>query len=596
MSTVTEEIKARVDLVELIGRSIELKRVGAYYRGLCPFHAEKTPSFYVRPQTQSWHCFGCNKSGTAFDWLMEREHLDFGEALRTLADLTGVQLPERRSTEDEERTRRLYSILERAQTFYSAQLWGLGGSRGREYLYRRGLTDDTLHLFGIGYAGSGNGLLRYLEKDGFSEQELQAAGVIGVTEDEGRAYDFFRDRVLFPIRDSQGRAIAFGGRGLDDTTSPKYLNSRDTLLFHKQETLFAFDLARKSMGQERQAVIVEGYMDAAMAHQHGYRNVVATLGTAVTDRHLRLLRRHVEEIVLALDADAAGQAATWRALQVADESLRSGMTPVVGPSRRQQRLVADRTVRLRVLALPNAKDPDELIRSDPTAWPALVRAAVPVIDFVLARLEARHDLTTAQGKAAAADEIADVLAGVANPIEQDSYTNEVATRLKVDPEAVRRLLRAKRQRNRPPSQSAAPQPTVVRGHALDDYLLALLMRLRDHPDQMLPTDLEFMLPESRALYQALDGQTAPELEPYAERARRQLALVDRLSTQELLKRVEETRLRIKRELLQRRINDIRSLGDEAELRRLVGQMAELAHAIDAIDRQLSPERESAGTR
>ena len=383
---------------------------------------------------------------------------------------------------------------------------------------------------------------------------------------------------------------------MNDDVKPKYLNSRDTLLFHKHETLFALDLARKSIGQERQAVIVEGYMDAAMAHQHGYRNVVATLGTAVTDRHLRLLRRHVDEIILALDADAAGQAATWRALQVADESLRSGMTPVVGPTRRQQRLVADRTVRLRVLALPNAKDPDELIRSDPTAWPALVRAAVPVIDFVLARLEARHDLTTAQGKAAAADEIADVLAGVANPIEQDSYTNEVATRLKVDPEAVRRLLKAKRQRNRPASQSAAPQPTVVRGHALDDYLLALLMRLREQPEQTSLTDLEFMLPESRAVYQALGGQIEPELEPYTERARRHLALVDRLSTQELLKRVEETRLRIKRELLQRRINDIRSLGDEAELRRLVGQMVELAHAIDAIDRQLSPERESAGTR
>jgi DNA primase len=595
VSTVTEEIKARVDLVELIGRSVELKRVGAYYRGLCPFHAEKTPSFYVRPQTQSWHCFGCNKSGTAFDWLMEREHLEFGEALRTLAALTGVQLPERRSTEDEEQTRRLYSILERAQTFYSAQLWGASGARGREYFQRRGLAEDTLRTFGLGYAGSGNGLLRYLEKDGFSEQELQAAGVIGVTEQEGRPYDFFRERVLFPIRDAQGRAIAFGGRALDDTATPKYLNSRDTLLFHKQETLFAFDLARKSMAQERQAVIVEGYMDAAMAHQHGYRTVVATLGTAVTDRHLRLLRRHVDEIILALDADAAGQAATWRALQVADESLRSGMTPVVGPTRRQQRLVADRTVRLRVLALPNAKDPDELIRSDPTAWPALVRAAVPVIDFVLARLEARHDLTTAQGKAAAADEIADVLAEVANPIEQDSYTNEVATRLKVDPEAVRRLLRAKRQRNRPASQSA-PQPTVVRGHALDDYLLALLIRLREQPEQAPVTDLEFLLPESRAVYQALGGQIAPELEPYAERARRQLTLVERLSTQDLLKRVEETRLRIKRELLQRRINDIRSLGDEAELRRLVGQMGELAHAIDAIDRQLSPERESAGSR
>ena len=176
-------------------------------------------------------------------------------------------------------------------------------------------------MFGVGYATSGNALLRYLEKDGFSEQELQAAGVISVTEDEGRPYDFFRERVLFPIRDAQGRTIAFGGRALDDATTPKYLNSRDTLLFHKQETLFAFDLARKPMAQEHQVVVVEGYMDAAMAHQHGYRNVVATLGTAVTDRHLRLLRRHVDEIVLALDADAAGQAATWRALQQADESL-----------------------------------------------------------------------------------------------------------------------------------------------------------------------------------------------------------------------------------------------------------------------------------
>jgi DNA primase len=596
VSTVTDEIKARIDLVDLIGRSVELKRVGAYFRGLCPFHAEKTPSFYVRPQTQSWHCFGCNKSGTAFDWLMEREHLDFGEALRALAAMTGVQLPERRSSEDEERTQRLYSILERAQTFYSAQLWGAAGARGRDYLQRRGVNEDTLRAFGIGYAASGNGLLRYLEKDGYSEQELQAAGIIGVTEDEGRAYDFFRDRVLFPIRDPQGRSIAFGGRALDDAATPKYLNSRDTLLFHKQETLFGFDLARKPMAQERQAVIVEGYMDAVMAHQHGYRNVVATLGTAVTGHHLRLLRRHVDEIVLALDADAAGQAATWRALQVADESLRSGMTPVVGPSRRQQRLVADRSVRLRVLALPNAKDPDDLIRSDPAAWPALVRAAVPVIDFVLARLETRHDLATAQGKAAAADEIADVLAGVANPIEQDSYTNEVATRLKVDPEAVRRLLRARRQRGRPPAQAAAPQATVVRGTALDDYLLALLMRLRDLGEEVQTPDIEFILPESRAVYQTLGGQTPPELEPYAERARRQLELIERLSTRELLRRLEETRLRVKRELLQRRINDIRSLGDDGELRKLVGQMVELAHAIDAIDLQLSSGRESAGSR
>jgi DNA primase len=597
VSTVTEEIKARVDLVELIGSTVQLKRVGSQYRGLCPFHSEKTPSFYVRPQTQSWHCFGCNKSGSAFDWLMEREHLEFGEALRTLATMTGVALPERRDPEVEDQTRRLFTILERAQIYYSGLLWGSGATRAREYLERRGLTDETLRTFGMGYAPQGNGLLQYLERDGFSEQELQAAGVIGVT-DEGRQYDFFRERVLFPIRDGQGRTIAFGGRSLDDAATPKYLNSRDTLLFHKQETLFAFDLARKPMAQERQVVIVEGYMDAAMAHQHGYRNVVATLGTAVTDRHLRLLRRQVEEIVLALDADAAGQAATWRALQVADESLRSGLTPVVGPNQQKQRFVADRSVRLRILALPNAKDPDELIRSDARAWPALVQSALPVVDFVLQRLEARYDLKTAQGKGAAAEEIAEVLAGIASPIEQDHYTNEVATRLKVEPAAVRRLLRGKRQRTAAPVQPARQQPVEVRGDNDDDYLLALLLRLREVPDIVsAPTgDFEFMLSETRALHEALGGETPAGLEPYAERARRRLADVERLSTPDLLKDIAQTRLRIKKRRLERKIKEISSLGDDAEVRGLMSQLSQLAQAIGAIDQELSPERESAGTR
>jgi DNA primase len=590
VSSVTEEIKARVDLVDLIGRTVELKRAGAQYRGLCPFHSEKTPSFYVRPQTQSWHCFGCNKSGTAFDWLMEREHLEFGEALRQLANITGVVLPERRDPEVEDQTRRLYTILERAQTYYAGLLWGSSGARVRDYMKRRGIADETLTSFGIGYAPSGNGLLRYLEHDGFSEQELQAAGVIGVTEEEGRSYDFFRERVLFPIRDAQGRTIAFGGRSLDDAATAKYLNSRDTLLFHKQETLFAFDLARKPMAQERQVVIVEGYMDAAMAHQHGYRNVVATLGTAVTDRHLRLLRRQVDEIILALDADAAGQAATWRTLQVADESLRSGVTPVVGPNRRQQRFVADRAVRLRVLALPNAKDPDELIRNDPQAWPTLVQTALPVVDFVLQRLEARHDLSTAQGKAAAAEEIAEVLAGIASPIEQDHYTNEVALRLKVEPGAVRRLLRGKSRRTPTSPEPASPQPIQVRGDTLDDYMLALLTRAREVPEVAATSvaEPEFILLESQAVYRAMGGELPAELEPYQRRAERHLPDVRRLSPRQLTREIDETRLRIRHKLLKQRIEQIHSLGDDEEVRRLTGQLIELAQGMGAIDQQLPP--------
>jgi DNA primase len=467
-------------------------------------------------------------------------------------------LPERHSPAEDDHARRLYTIVERAQTFYSGLFWGTGGERARAYMERRGLNEETLRAFGIGYAPAGNGLLRYLEKDGFSEQELQAAGVIGVTEDEGRPYDFFRDRVLFAIRDAQGRPIAFGGRALEDAVTPKYLNSRDTLLFHKQETLFAFDMARKPMAQDRQVVIVEGYMDAAMAHQHGYRNVVATLGTAVTDRHLRLLRRQVDEIVLALDADAAGQAATWRALQQADESLRVGLKPVVAANQRLQRAAPGRWVRLKILALPNAKDPDELIRSDPHAWPTL---------------------------------------GIADPIEQDHFINEVAALLGARSDTIRGLLRKTNLPRRPAPSTTSAAPSEVRGETYDDYLLALLMRLRETPGASpAPPAIEFLLPETRALYQALGGPIPPELEPYAQRARRKLDDVRRLSEDELLLRIEHARLEIRKRLLERKRQEISSLGDEVEVRRLMDQLVELAHDIGAIDQQLSPERESAGTR
>jgi DNA primase len=597
VSSVTDEIKARVDLVELIGRSVALKRVGSAYSGLCPFHSEKTPSFYVRPQTQSYHCYGCGKWGTAFDWLMEREHLEFPEALRVLAAQTGVELPERHTAEEDDRARRLSTILERAQTFYRGLFRGAAGARAREYMARRGFNDDTLDMFGVGFSTSGNALLRYLEKDGFSEQELQAAGVVSVTEDEGRPYDFFRERVLFPIRDSQGRTVAFGGRALDDATTPKYLNSRDTLLFHKQETLFAFDLARKPMAQERQVVVVEGYMDAAMAHQHGYRNVVATLGTAVTDRHLRLLRRHVDEIVLALDADAAGQAATWRALQQADESLRVGYKPVVGPNARQQRSAPGRWVKLKVLALPNAKDPDELIRGDATVWPTLVREAMPVIDFVLGRLGSRHDLNTPQGKRAAADEMLQVLAGIADPIEQDHFVNEVASLLATRPETIRGLLR-RGTSPRPPVPATAPAPAAdVHIDAEDGYLLALLTRLRRTPElATVPEDVEFIQSESRAVYHALGGNPPPELQGYIRQVDRQLELVERLSPLEFQRELERTRLAIRKRLLVREQEEIRALARDSGIDAWSEKLFDLSRAIHAIDQQLVPERESAGIR
>ena len=582
MSTVTDEIKARVDLVELIGRSVQLKRSGSSYRGLCPFHQEKTPSFYVFPHSHTWVCFGCGKKGSAFDWLMEREHLEFGEALRSLAQMTGVVLPERRDPEQEETTQRLYAVLARAQAYYQGVLWGTSGAPGRAYLESRGVDEPTLKAFGIGFAPPGGGLLRYLQADAFSEQEVLGAGVAGQS-DDGRVYDFFRERVLFPIRDAQGRTIAFGGRALDSAT-PKYLNTRNTLLFHKQETLFAFDLARRHIAQERQAVIVEGYMDAVMAHQHGFRNVVATLGTAVTDRHLRQLARLVDEIVLALDSDEAGEAAARRAYEVAQHSLRSGLTPVVGPSRRQRRYVPGQSVRLRILTVPGAKDPDEVIRADPGQWPQLVQAARPVIDFVLDRLATRYDLTTGQGKAAAADEVTQLLAGIADPIEQAHYAQVVAGILGVGEEAVHRALRGKRGSSGGGASQHASPPTPREGDKDDEYALALVLRLRQ---LNAPTDtaaLHLRLEEHRALLRAIQAGAPlpPELEPYLERVQARLPALEGFSVSKVEAELKLKQLELEQRALASQQRELTLLLRDAS----EGEAADLLASLDAIRRRM----------
>ncbi len=619
MSTTTDEIKARIDLADLIGRSVQLRRSGSSLKGLCPFHQEKTPSFYVFPQSHTYKCFGCGKGGTAFDWMMEREHLEFSEALRALAQMAGVELPARRDPEQEETNKRLYDLLAKTQMYYQGVLQGSGGAAGRRYLAGRGVNEETMAQFGLGYATSGNGLMRYLKDAGYTNDEMVAAAVVSTAED-GRHFDFFRDRVLFPIRDSQGRTIAFGGRALDNAT-PKYLNSRDTLLFHKQETLFALDLARRSIGQERRAVIVEGYMDALMAHQYGYHNVVATLGTAVTERHLAVLGRLADDIVLALDSDAAGQAATWRTLQVAEQGLRRGLAPVLGPNRRQRQYVSDRSAALKILTMPEAKDPDEYIRASPAGWTTLVQAAKPVIDFVLDRLGDRHDLSTARGKAEAAEEISEILAGIANPIEQAHYVQRVAQLLQVDERAVRGTLKSKQRssRARAPVEprgvgdtgdekpSAAPPQPETEEDRLDAYALALLRRLRARgasPEarsggEPLRAD-ELALPQSRALYQTLvsaDATVDPdaELDRLADPLREHLARVDRfaadvgrLDDAEIEEELERTAMRIKRSALLSQRAQIHLLLRDAQSQE---EQAEWAQQLSRITHDLSETEE-----
>jgi DNA primase len=343
-----------------------------------------------------------------------------------------------------------------------------------------------------------------------------------------------------------------------------------------------------------------------MAHQHGYRNVVATLGTAVTERQLRLLARQADDILICMDSDAAGDAASWRAWQVADASLKHGFTPVVGPNRRQQRSVPARSARLRVMELPKAKDPDDLIRSDPLSWPRLVNSAMPVIDFVLRRMGERHDLASAAGKAAAADEIGDVLATVADPVEQANRVAEVANRLGIQPEAMWLSIRPKLRASSTPRGQvtrewiAAAMPELMEGDTLDEYALALLMRARQHSKVTTDASFDFALPQSRALAECLGGTVPDELAAYVERVRRRLEDIDRLSDDQVSHELELTRLRMRRRALLERKRSLTMLmvdADESERRSVMTMLSEVARDIQSIDEQLLPsERERVGAR
>ncbi len=380
-----DQVRERLDIVDLIGQQVNLRKAGRNFKGLCPFHQEKTPSFIVFPDSQTFHCFGCGAGGDAFNYLMQLEHLDFRGALEQLAARTGVELkpagppPE---PEEVERNQRLFEINSRAANWFSHVLWQTRfGTAGRDVLERRGVDRATAERFQLGYApDSWDALLNHFRERGISEAETVAAG-LAIEREGGGCYDRFRDRLIYPIQDKDGRVIGFGGRAIGDV-QPKYLNTPQTVIFDKGANLYALHLAQDAIRRTREVVVVEGYMDAIAAHQFGFENVVASMGTALTSDQVRLVRRSVDRILLALDSDAAGQMATLRGLDV----LREGLAEADRPTADAAGLVRfERTLRtdIRIVKLPSGKDPDELIRKDVEAWRTAVASPVPFIDFYI---------------------------------------------------------------------------------------------------------------------------------------------------------------------------------------------------------------------
>ena len=434
-----DEIKDRVDIVELVGETVKLRKTGKNYTGFCPFHGNtRTPAFVVFPETGTWRCFGaCNEGGDVFRFLMKREGWDFAEALRFLARRAGVTLPSREENAgDEEAHRRLRDMLETAVRFYrNALLETAEASPVLEYLRGRGLTAEAMEIFELGYApASWDATSRFLEEKGFSSQELSDGGMVSERE-SGGFYDRFRKRIMIPIRDASGKMAGFGARATHLEDLPKFLNSPQTAIFDKGRLLYGLDKARKPIRAAQQAVIVEGYMDVIALHQAGFSNVVSPMGTALTEHQLRLLKRYTRRIVLALDADAAGDHATLRGLTLAREALERTPDPVFdarGLVRHEGRLDAE----IRVVSLPAGKDPDEVVADQPQNWSVLVAGAQPVVSYVLEVLSHGRDLEDAKVKAEIARAVLPLIEDVPDPVEREAYRQSLARRLKVDERAL----------------------------------------------------------------------------------------------------------------------------------------------------------------
>jgi DNA primase len=434
-----EEIKSRIDIVDLVGETVKLRRAGKNYSGLCPFHNEKTPSFIVSPDRQTWRCFGqCGEGGDIFKFVMKKEGWDFKEALRFLADRAGVKLETYRAEKPEEKEahERLYGLLEDALTYYRYYLSTPAGNFALDYiLEKRQLTADTIETFGLGYAPPGwDTALKHFKEKGFTEAEMLSAGLVSQREN-GSFIDRFRNRLMIPIRDENGRMTGFGARILDPNDVPKFMNSPETPLFSKSRLLYGLDRARKSIRAADQAVIVEGYLDVIALHQAGFENVVSPMGTSLTEDQLRLLKKFTRRMVLALDPDAAGQKAVLRGLDAARQTLdRSDELgfDARGLLHHEARLQAD----LRVASMPDNLDPDEIVQRDPQQWKQLIEQAQPIVVHVMGALSSGRDLDDAKVKSEIVAQVLPLIEDLPNPVERDTYRQRLARFLKVDERSI----------------------------------------------------------------------------------------------------------------------------------------------------------------
>ena len=447
-----DELAARNPIEEVVGQYVNLKRSGSNLFGLCPFHGEKTPSFSVSPDKGIYYCFGCHKGGSVINFEMEIEGLSYPDAVRALAKRAGLTVPEDEQYQSRFRHQeRLWALNKEAARFFHGALFQPEGAAGLEYAGKRGMPKSTLTKFGIGFApDSWDALCKAMEAKGFTQEELRSAGLVSVSQKNGRIYDRFRNRLMFPIIDVRGNVIGFGGRVMDNST-PKYLNSPETEIFNKRKNLFALNLAKKSrLGY---LILVEGYMDAVALHQYGFDCAVASLGTSLTEEHASLLARYTQQVILIYDGDEAGQNATQRAIPMLEKA----------------------GLQVKVLKMRDAKDPDEFLRKfGADRFRILLEESSNRVEYQLKAIQKKYDLNVDEERVNFITEAADFVSTLSNAVQREVYGNRAAEAAKISPEAMkievqkaykRRLSREKRKQEKidlAPARNMQPQSRQIR--------------------------------------------------------------------------------------------------------------------------------------
>ncbi len=466
---VIDEVKQRTDIVEVVGQYATLTKAGRTFRALCPFHSEKHASFFVYPEQQSWHCFGaCNTGGDVLSFIMKKQGVDFGDALRLLAQRAGVIIPSRFEPEaggDEKQ--RLFQINQAAaQYFHNLLLNSSDGEKARNYLASRGFSAKTIADFQLGFSlNSWEALKEYLMERGYTDGELLTAGLV-IEAEGGKSHDRFRNRLMFPIFDAQGRIAGFGARVLPsgkDDSLPKYVNSPQTPIFDKSSILYGIDKAKSAIRQQEMAVIVEGYMDVITAHQSGFDNVVASMGTSVTEKQVSTLKKLTGNMALALDADAAGEEAMLRG--VAHENA----------------LGAE----VKVVIMPGGRDPDDVIKEDTQVWQKLLEDAIPVVDYTFNMVTSELDLSRARDKRLAVDKLLPIIDGMKDIVRKAHYLQKLARLVEVSEKNLEAELarnksgRARHRAGEPKPEAVADALHPLMSSSLEEYSLALLLQ---HPE------------------------------------------------------------------------------------------------------------------